>query len=158
MIFMPKWQWNSLKNKSHFDSQAYGEVCMSRTQCYERFKHFKHGRMSVGDDSDPGWHVWQCRESLCCNVEIAFNCSRSWLWNGHQRRIIPSNCTWENSGASCQDKIVPRLLRQSESGPCWNQPGTDCHCQWQLNFLNLRVQLTHRFQTKKRFRTLRQQC
>ena len=26
---------------------------MSRTQCYEWFKHFKEGRMSVGEDSRP---------------------------------------------------------------------------------------------------------
>jgi len=33
---------------------AYGEDCMSRTQCYEWFKRFKVGRMSVGEDSRPG--------------------------------------------------------------------------------------------------------
>jgi len=27
---------------------------MSRTQCYEWFKHFKAGRMSVGEDPRPG--------------------------------------------------------------------------------------------------------
>jgi len=26
-------------------NQAYGEDCMSRTQCYEWFKRFKEGRM-----------------------------------------------------------------------------------------------------------------
>jgi len=31
--------------------QAYGEDFMSRSQCYEWFKHFKEGRMSVGEDS-----------------------------------------------------------------------------------------------------------
>ena len=35
-------------------NQAYGEDCMSRTQGYERFKRFKAGRMSVGEDSKPG--------------------------------------------------------------------------------------------------------
>ena len=27
---------------------------MSQTQCYEQFKHFKEGRMSVGEDPMPG--------------------------------------------------------------------------------------------------------
>jgi ribosomal protein L31 len=35
-------------------NQAYGEDCMSRTQCYVRFKRFKEGRMSVGDNPRPG--------------------------------------------------------------------------------------------------------
>ena len=35
-------------------NQAYGEDCMSRTQCYELFKRFKVGRMSVGEDPRPG--------------------------------------------------------------------------------------------------------
>ena len=35
-------------------NQAYGEDCMSRTQCYEWFKRFKEGRMSVGEDPRQG--------------------------------------------------------------------------------------------------------
>ena len=35
-------------------NQAYGEDCMSRTQCYEWLKHFKQGRISVGEDPRPG--------------------------------------------------------------------------------------------------------
>ena len=31
-------------------NQAYSEDYMSRTQCYEWFKRFKEGRMSVGED------------------------------------------------------------------------------------------------------------
>ena len=31
-------------------NQAYGEDCMSRKQCYEWFKRFKEGRMSIGED------------------------------------------------------------------------------------------------------------
>jgi hypothetical protein len=34
--------------------KAHGESCISRTQCYEWFKRFKEGRMSVGKDSRPG--------------------------------------------------------------------------------------------------------
>ena len=35
-------------------NQAYGEDCMSRTHCYEWFKRFEKGRMSVGEDPRPG--------------------------------------------------------------------------------------------------------
>ena len=35
-------------------NQAYGEDCMSWMQCYEWFKRFKEGRMSVGEDPRPG--------------------------------------------------------------------------------------------------------
>jgi len=37
-----------------FLNQAYGEDCMSRTQCYEWFQRFKEGRMSVGEDPRSG--------------------------------------------------------------------------------------------------------
>jgi hypothetical protein len=36
-------------------NQAYGEDCMSWTQCYEWFKRFKEGRMSVSGDPRCGW-------------------------------------------------------------------------------------------------------
>jgi hypothetical protein len=35
-------------------NQAYGEGCISRMQCYEWFKRFEGGRMSVGEDPRPG--------------------------------------------------------------------------------------------------------
>ena len=35
-------------------NQAYGEDCVGLMQCYEWFKRFKEGRMSVGEDSRPG--------------------------------------------------------------------------------------------------------
>ena len=35
-------------------NKAYGKDCMSRTQCYEWFKHFKEGRMLVSEDPKPG--------------------------------------------------------------------------------------------------------
>ena len=35
-------------------NQTYGEECMSRTQCYEWFKRFNKGGMSVGEDRRPG--------------------------------------------------------------------------------------------------------
>ena len=35
-------------------NQAYVEDCMSRTQCFEWFKRFEKGRMSVGEEPRPG--------------------------------------------------------------------------------------------------------
>jgi hypothetical protein len=37
-----------------FLNQAYGEECMSRTQCYKWFKRFKEGRMSGGEGPRSG--------------------------------------------------------------------------------------------------------
>jgi len=34
--------------------QAYGEDCLSRTQCYEWYQHFKSGRTSIKDDPKSG--------------------------------------------------------------------------------------------------------
>ena len=35
-------------------NQAYGEDCVCRTQCYDWFKPFKQGRISVSEDPRPG--------------------------------------------------------------------------------------------------------
>jgi hypothetical protein len=34
--------------------QAYGEDCLSRTQCYEWYQRFKAGRTSIEDDPKSG--------------------------------------------------------------------------------------------------------
>ena len=34
--------------------QAYGEDCLSHTQCHEWYQHFKSGRMSIEDDPKSG--------------------------------------------------------------------------------------------------------
>ena len=38
----------------HLLNQGYGNDCMSQMQCYEWFKRFKDGRMSVSEDPRPG--------------------------------------------------------------------------------------------------------
>ena len=35
--------------------QAYGEECLSHTQCHKWYQHFKSGRMPIEDDSKSGW-------------------------------------------------------------------------------------------------------
>jgi len=35
--------------------QAYGEDCLSHTQCYEWYQRFKSGRTSIEDDPKSGW-------------------------------------------------------------------------------------------------------
>jgi len=37
-------------------NQAFAEKCMSQSQCYVWFKRFKEGRISVGEDTNPGRH------------------------------------------------------------------------------------------------------
>jgi len=34
--------------------QAFGDECMSRTQCFERYSHFKTGRTSIDEDPRSG--------------------------------------------------------------------------------------------------------
>jgi len=34
--------------------QAYGEDCLSRTQCHKWYQHFKSGKMSIEDDPKSG--------------------------------------------------------------------------------------------------------
>ena len=38
----------------HLLTQAHGQDCMTRTQCYEWFKRFKEGRMSADEDFRSG--------------------------------------------------------------------------------------------------------
>ena len=96
-------------------NQAYGEDCMGRTQCYEWFKRFEKGRMSVGEDPRPGR---PCRESSCCDSwKPSFNCSRSCKRSGHQYRILPSNFDWKTSHVSYQCKI--RAACRSSSAVIW---------------------------------------
>jgi hypothetical protein len=45
-------------------NQAYGEHCMSRTQCYEWFKCLKESRMSVGEDPSPGQNSTSTNDDL----------------------------------------------------------------------------------------------
>jgi len=55
--------------------QAYGEDCLSRTQCHEWYQHFKSGRMSIEDDLKSGWpstsmdddHVEKVLALICQN-------------------------------------------------------------------------------------------
>lgn len=48
--------WKNVYRTFQSFNQAYAENCMSRTKCYEWFKHFEKGRMSVGENSRPGQH------------------------------------------------------------------------------------------------------
>ena len=46
--------WKNFTETFLLLNQAYGEDCTSRTQCYEWFKRFKDGTMSVSEDTRPG--------------------------------------------------------------------------------------------------------
>ena len=59
----------------HLFNQAYGEDCMSSTQCYEWFKSFKESRILVSENPRPGRpststnddHVKRVRAVICGN-------------------------------------------------------------------------------------------
>jgi len=58
--------------------QAYGEDCLSRTQCYEWYQRFKLGRMSIEDDPKSGRpssstgnnHIEKVRSVICENRHL----------------------------------------------------------------------------------------
>ena len=58
--------------------QAYGEDCLSRTQCYEWYQRFKSGRTSIKDDPKSGWpssstgndHIEKVRSVLSENCHL----------------------------------------------------------------------------------------
>jgi len=62
-------------------NQAYGEDCMSRTQCYEWFKPSQEGRMSAGDDPRPGRHSTSTDDDHVERVRAVIR--------GNRRLIVP---------------------------------------------------------------------
>ena len=58
--------------------QAYGEDCLSRTQCYEWYQRFKSGRTSIEDDPKSGRsssstgddHIEKVRSVICENRRL----------------------------------------------------------------------------------------
>jgi len=58
--------------------QAYGEDCLSRTQCHEWYRRFKSGRTSIEDDPTSGWpstsiddhHVEKVLAVICKNRRL----------------------------------------------------------------------------------------
>jgi len=57
-------------------NQAYGEDCMSRTQCYEWFKRCQEGRMSVGEDSRPGRNSTSTNDDYVERVRVVIHGNR----------------------------------------------------------------------------------
>ena len=96
--------WQKLLN------QAYGEDCMSRTQCNEWFRHFEKGRMSVGEDPRPGQpststdddHVERVRAVIRGNrrLNVREFANEVGISIGSCHQILT-----ENTDASCQCKI-----------------------------------------------------
>ena len=72
-------------------NQAPGEDCMSRTQCYDWFEHFKEGKMSVGEDPRPGRpststnddHVERVRAVIRGNLRLTLRRLMSYIYMEH---------------------------------------------------------------------------
>jgi hypothetical protein len=101
-------------------NEAYREDCRNRTQCFEWFKHFEEGRMSVGEDPKPGrpstsTKVTMSREFVLWLRKSLFNCPRSSRQSGHQHRIFPSNFTEKLQMRHISAKFVLHLLTHCSS-------------------------------------------
>jgi len=78
-------------------NQSYAEDCMGQTQCYEWFKHFKEGRMSVGEDPPPGQHSTSTNDDHVQRVHAVIRGNHGLTVRevtdevGIGHRILPSN-------------------------------------------------------------------
>jgi hypothetical protein len=74
-------------------NQANREDCMSQTQCYEWFKRFKEGRMSVGEDPRSGQPSTSTDDDHVQRVRAAFRGNRRLTVRevADEVGILPSN-------------------------------------------------------------------
>ena len=122
-------------------NQVYREDCMSQMQGYEWFKHFREGRMSVGEDPRPGRPSTSTNNDHVERVRAVFHgnhCSTVWevadevvisIGSCHQILMKNFRCV-----LSVQNSC--RVFDwQSEREPCWNQSGTVDNANGNENFL-----------------------
>jgi hypothetical protein len=112
--------WKTFAETQQMIKIVYGDQCMSRTRCYERFKRFKDGRQSTHDEPRLGRlstscddaHVAQVREIVRSNRrltarEIAEECN-----------VLIGSChdvlTTKLEMRRVVSKFVPRLLTQDQ--------------------------------------------
>ena len=85
--------------------QAYREECMSCTQCYKWFKHFKEGRTTVSEDPRSGRQP--CWESSWGDSRKSLFDSTDCWGCGHKCRIMPCNFNQKTTDALHHCKIYP---------------------------------------------------
>jgi hypothetical protein len=76
--------------------QAYGEDCLSRAQCYERYQHFKSGRTCTKDDPKTGLPFTSTDDDHVENVRAVIR---------ENRRLTVRGVSEEVGDASCCCKI-----------------------------------------------------
>jgi hypothetical protein len=96
--------------------QAYGEDCLSRTQCYEWYQHFKSGRTSTEDDPKPG------RLSTSMNDDLVEKVRTVIREVSEEVGISKSSChtilTKKLEMHHVAAKFVPRLLTDEQKANC----------------------------------------
>ena len=109
--------------------QAYGEDCLSRTQCHEWYQRFKSGRTSIEDDPKSGRPSTTKDDD---NVEkilavILQNRRLTVRDNAEEVRICKISChliltdKWKMRRVAA--KFVPRLLTCTKREPGHSQSG-----------------------------------
>jgi len=118
-------------------NQAYGEDCMSWMQCYEWFKHFKEGRMSVGEDPRPGRPSTSTNDDHVDTVCAVIHGNRRLTVREVADKVGISIgscnqiCTEKLRMCHVSAKFMPHFADWwSEREPCWNQSGTTFQCKW----------------------------
>jgi len=104
----------------HLFNQAYGEDCMSSTQCYEWFKSFKESRILVSENPRPGRpststnddHVERVRAVICGNrcLTVREVADEVGISIGSCHQIVTERLQMRHVSA----KFVPRLLTDDQ--------------------------------------------
>jgi len=100
----------------HMLQQAYGEDCLSRTQCHEWYQRFKSGRTSVEDDPKSGRPSTSMDDDRVEKVLAVIRQNRRLTVRevAEEVGICRSSCHLifdrQTADASCCRKCVPRLL------------------------------------------------
>ena len=105
--------------------QAFRDECISRTQCFEWYIHFKTGRTSIDEDPRSGRpststddvHIDAVRHLILQNRRLTIREIAEDV--GHQLWIMPSNCDRKTQHATLRRKIRALCVdRGPESKPC----------------------------------------
>ena len=100
--------------------QAYGEVCLSHTQCYEWYQSFKSGGTSIEDDPKSGWpssstgddHIEKVRSVICENRRLTIRevSKEVGICKSSCHTILTEKLKMHRVAA----KFVPRLLTEEQ--------------------------------------------
>ena len=109
--------------------QAYGEDCLSRTQCYEWYQLFKSGRTSIEDDPKPGRPSSSTGDDHIEKVRYVIRENRRLTVREVSEKvgICKSSChtilTEKRKMHRVAANFVPRLLTEEQKQPRRSQTG-----------------------------------